>query len=152
MNPLICTIIVWGGMHYATPKWMEKQIPDWMWSEYEILIAPYGTSLSVIDPTIDYETTALIGFSAGGIDVLKNYDSRYAFIGLIDPSTRPSFLNGTYDNAAIVYNPSVWGTTNKSLRPMADRINATGGDAERVQLKHSDIPKYFFNKHFKQHD
>ena len=152
MNPLLCTIVIWCGMHYATPAWMKKQVPTWMWSRYEIFIVPYGTPLAVVDPDVDYQTTALVGFSAGGIDVLKNYDSRYAFVGLIDPSTRPSFLKGAYRNTAIVYNPSVWGNTNKSLVPMAERIKATGGNAERVQLSHSDIPKYFFNKHFKNYD
>jgi hypothetical protein len=83
MNSLLCTIIIWGGMHYATPKWMNQQIPEWMWGQYEIYIVPYGTPLSQIKKDIDPKTTGLIGFSAGGLDVLKNYSKDYAFIGLI---------------------------------------------------------------------
>jgi len=64
MNSALCTLIIWGGMYYATPDWMDKQIPEWMWSRYEIIIYPYGTPL-----TMDYDpkTTGLIGFSAGGL-------------------------------------------------------------------------------------
>lgn len=133
-------------MYYATPDWMDKQIPEWMWSRYEILIYPYSTPL----PTYyDPKTTALIGFSAGGLDVLKNYRKDYAFIGLIDPSTREKFVSVEYGaNTHMMYNHRNWGTSNKSLRNVAEQINKTGGDAKYVNLPHADIPKQFFNTYF----
>ncbi len=142
----ICTIIIWGGMHYANPNWMDKQIPAWMWLRYEIIIYPYSTPL-----TMDYDpkTTALIGFSAGGLDVLKNYKKEYAFIGLIDPSTREKFVTVNYgSNTHMLYNHNNWGGTNKSMRPVAEQINKTGGEAVYVNLPHKDIPKQFFNTYF----
>jgi hypothetical protein len=134
-------------MYYATPDWMDKQIPEWMWSRYEIIIYPYGTPL-----TIDHDpkTTGLIGFSAGGIDVLKNYKDEYAFIGLIDPSTRPVFIDQQYDSDVVmVYNYRNWGSINKSIVPVANKINSCGGIAVNLPMKHADIPSYFFKTYFK---
>lgn len=151
MNGLLCTIIIWGGMHYATPEWMEKQIPEWMWGRYEIFIAPYGTPLNEIRQNIDPKTTALIGFSAGGLDVLKNYRTDYAFIGLIDPSTRSKYASTTFSsNTFMVYDASNWGTINKSLEPVARQVIKTGGRANEISMEHSKIPKHFFDTHFKK--
>ena len=147
MNAL-CTLIIWGGMHYATPAWMEKQIPAWMWSRYEIHIAPYGTKLSSI-ANVDPKTTGLIGFSAGGLDVLRNYSQDYALVVLLDPSTRIDYAKTAYTtNTYMFYNQSNWGGTNKSMDEVANQINATGGKAVSMKLKHNEIPAYFFN-HFK---
>ncbi len=133
-------------MYYATPEWMDKQIPEWMWSRYEILIYSYNKPL----PTYyDPKTTALIGFSAGGLDVLKNYRKDYAFVGLIDPSTRDKYTAIEYGaNTHMMYNHRNWGKSNKSLRNVASQINKTGGDAKYVELPHKDIPKQFFNTYF----
>jgi hypothetical protein len=147
MNAL-CTLIIWGGMHYANPAWMEKQIPEWMWSRYEIYIAPYGTKLSSI-ANVNQQTTALIGFSAGGMDVLKNYSHEYALCVLLDPSTRSKYTLIEYGpNTLMFYNATNWGSMNKNLTAVAKRINETGGNAVSLDLQHADIPKYFFN-HFK---
>jgi hypothetical protein len=150
MNSLLCTIIIWGGMYYATPEWMSKQIPKCMWSEYEIYIVPYGTPLSSVKKDIDPKTTGLIGFSAGGLDVLKNYNKNYAFIGLIDPSTKQIHSKIDYgSNTFMVYNNKNWGSINPSLKKVSDQINNTGGKSTLVNLGHSSIPKYFFERHFK---
>lgn len=143
----LCTLIIWGGMHYATPDWMDKQIPEWMWSRYEIIIYPYGTPL----PTYyDPKTTGLIGFSAGGLDVLKNYKKDYAFIGLIDPSTREKFVNLDYGpNTYMMYNQKNWGTSNKFMTSVGNKINLCGGTAVSLPMKHKDIPAHFFNTYFK---
>jgi hypothetical protein len=151
MNSLLCTIIIWGGMHYATPEWMNKQIPEWMWGQYEIYIVPYGTPFSQIKKDIDPKTTGLIGFSAGGLDVLKNYSKDYAFIGLIDPSTRDVYTKIDYgSNTFMVYNDKNWGNINKTLTKVADQINNTGGKSALVSMEHSSIPKYFFEVHFRK--
>ncbi len=147
MNAL-CTIIIWGGMYYATPEWISKQIPEWMWSRYEIYIAPYGTKLSTI-ANVNPQTTALIGFSAGGMDVLKNYSHEYALCVLLDPSTRSKYALVEYGpNTLMFYNAANWGSINKNLTAVANRINETGGNAVSLNLQHADIPKYFFD-HFK---
>jgi hypothetical protein len=135
-------------MYYATPDWMGEQIPEWMWSRYEIIIYPYNTPL-----LIDYDpkTTALIGFSAGGLDVLKNYKKDYAFIGLIDPSTREKFTTIEYGaNTHMLYNHKNWGGSNKSLTKVAEQVNKSGGYAMCLNLPHKDIPREFFNKYFRK--
>ena len=150
MNSLLCTIIVWGGMHYATPEWMEKQIPEWMWGRYEIFIAPYGTPLNEIKADINPSTTALIGFSAGGLDVLKNYKKEYAFVGLIDPSTRDKYTKTDYGpNTFMVFDASNWGSINPTLESVARQVIKTGGKAAEINMDHSKIPKYFFETHFR---
>lgn len=137
-------------MHYATPEWMERQLPDWMFDKYEVIIVPYGTPITDIKSQINPSTTAIIGFSAGGIDVLKNYNKNYAFVGLIDPSTRGSYVNTEYGkNTYMMYNPKNWGGANKSLSPVGKRVAATGGTSVLLNMKHSDIPKYFFETYFK---
>jgi hypothetical protein len=46
------------------------------------------------------------------------------------------------------YNQTNWGGSNKSMDDVANQINATGGKAVSMKLKHNEIPAYFFN-HFK---
>jgi len=146
---LIKTIIIWCGMYYATPKWMEQQIPSHFKTQYELYIVPYGTPLNKIKPNIDPKTTALIGFSAGGLDVFKNYNPDYAFIGLIDPSTNPRYNQLKYtNNVHMLYDVSNWGNINKNLPIIANIIKKSGGDIEHINMEHSGIPKYFFIKYF----
>jgi hypothetical protein len=132
-------------MHYATPAWMKKQIPAWMWSRYEIHIVPYGTKLSSI-ADINPKTTALIGFSAGGLDVLRNYSQDYALVVLLDPTTKIHYASTDFsNNTYMFYNEANWGRTNRSMVEVADQINATGGRAESINLPHNKIPAYFFS-------
>ena len=146
---LIKTIIIWCGMYYATPQWMENQIPKHLRYQYEVHIVPYGTPLTKIKHKIDPKTTALIGFSAGGLDVCKNYSPDYAFIGLIDPSTKPSYNQLKYtSNVHMLYDVSNWGNINKNLPSAAKAITNGGGEAIHIDMGHSKIPKYFFQTYF----
>ena len=146
---LIKTIIIWCGMYYATPQWMEKQFPPHFKTQYELYIVPYGTPLSNIRSNLDPKTTALVGFSAGGLDVLKNYSPDYAFAGLIDPSTNPQYNQLKFNsNVHMVYDVSNWGNINKNLPTIANIIKKSGGDVEHIDMEHSGIPKYFFVKYF----
>lgn len=138
-------------MYYATPSWMNQQIPEWMWGKYEIYVVKYGTPLNQIKKDIDPKTTGLIGFSAGGLDVLKNYSKDYAFIGLIDPSTRDVYTKIDYEsNTFMVYNDKNWGNINKTLTKVANQISNTGGKAVLIRMEHSSMTKYFFETHFKK--
>jgi len=146
---LIKTIIIWCGMYYATPQWMEQQIPNHVKINYELYIIPYGTSLSNIKQNIDPKSTALIGFSAGGLDVFKNYSSDYAFIGLIDPTTNPRYNHLKYtNNIHMLYDISNWGNINKNLPTTVKSIIKGGGEVIHIDMSHSEIPKYFFIKYF----
>jgi hypothetical protein len=98
---------------------------------------------------VNPQTTALIGFSAGGMDVLKNYNQQYALCVLLDSSTRSKYALIEYGpNTLMFYNAANWGSINKNLTAVANRINETGGNAVSLDLQHADIPKYFFD-HFK---
>lgn len=147
---LIKTIIIWCGMYYATPQWMEKQIPEHLKStKYELYIVPYGTPLSNIKTKINPSITALIGFSAGGLDVFKYYSPDYAFIGLIDPSTSYRYNQLKYtNNVHMMYNISNWGNINKNLYVTADIVIKNGGEAIHLNMEHNKIPKYFFEIYF----
>ena len=97
------------------------------------------------------KNTSVIGFSAGGLNVQKAYNKNFKFIGLIDPSTRAENVKKDYgNNVKMFYNDANWGgyPQIKSVLPnLADAINKLGGDAEKVNLQHSKIPSYFFNKY-----
>ena len=148
MTP-IKTIIIWCGMYYVTPQWMNKQLPSYLKTQYEVYMVPYGTPLHKIKHNIDPRTTALIGFSAGGLDVFKNYSPDYAFIGLIDPSTKPHYNQLKYtNNVHMVYDVSNWGNINKNLPSAAKAVINGGGEAIHIDMGHSEIPKYFFIKYF----
>jgi len=146
---LIKTIIIWCGMYYATPQWMGKQLPPHFKAQYEVYMVPYGTPLTKIKHNIDPRTTALIGFSDGGIDVFKNYSPNYAFIGLIDPSTRAQYNQLKYtNNVHMLYDVSNWGNINKNLPNAAKAITNGGGEAIHIDMGHSEIPEYFFKTYF----
>jgi hypothetical protein len=145
MNTL-CTLIVWAGMHYATPQWVEAQIPAKWWSTYEIHIVKYGTPITQVLKDIDPKTTGLIGFSAGGLDVLANYRQDYALVVLLDPSTRDKYSKVDFGpNTLMYYNPVNWGGTNLSISRVAEKVKASGGYAELQKKPHADILKNFFN-------
>ncbi len=133
-------------MYYATPNWMQEQIPERVLNRYEIHFYKYGQPLTLQH---NPETTALIGFSAGGLDVLKNYQTNYALVALIDPTTQKKYADLNFGvNTVIVYNSKNWGKINQSLETVARKINACGGLVIKSELSHSEIPKHFFNNYF----
>jgi len=151
-------VIIFGGMYYANPEWMYKQIPSEGLYNNIVVIAPYTmsyeTAKSIFEPEIkQYKiaNTSVMGFSAGGLQVQKNYSPTWKVAGLIDPSTRAEYVNLPFSsNVKMVYNNSNWGgslagigTTQTKLEP---KIKEKNGYAEKVSLAHDKIPKYFFDK------
>ena len=131
-------------MYYATPQWCERQLPDHVKSTYKIYYLKWGTPIAQV-PSIDYKSTALIGFSAGGLDVLKNYNEDWKFVGLIDPTCRDKYKNLNFTkNTYMIYNDKNWGGKNKSLKIIANRINFCGGLAKKLDMDHGSQYKYFF--------
>lgn len=153
-------VIVFGGINYANPKWMLGETPKALLSKAIFVFAPYTMSYDTVSSKLNdfmsknkllIKNTSVIGFSAGGLNVQKAYNKNFKFIGLIDPSTRAENVKKDYgDNVKMVYNDANWGgyPQIKSVLPnLADAINKLGGDAEKVNLQHSKIPSYFFNKY-----
>lgn len=133
--------LIFGGMHYAKPKWMFEQLPDNIKNSKNIIIAPYTTSLSsVLDKFKDVKISSVSGFSAGGKQAFEAI-GRYSFIGLIDPSVPSSALSITnFGNSKMIYN-TTW--RKSSVEKVAKNM---GDDAIKVSSGHKDIPKEFFDK------
>lgn len=155
-------LYIFGGMDYANPKWMLEQTPKYLLSRSFIVFAPYTTKYSTVkssaekyfaDNNIDIneDKISLMGFSAGGLDVQENYNQNLKYAGLIDPSTRASYLDLPFSkNVIMVYNDRNWGAypSIQSTLPKLDNVvKEKGGIAERVSLQHSKIPAYFLSKY-----
>lgn len=153
-------VIVFGGISYANPDWIMKEVKKELLSKAIFVFAPYTMSYDAVSSKLNdfmaknkllIKDISVIGFSAGGLNVQKAYNKNFKFIGLIDPSTRAENVKKDYgDNVRMVYNDANWGgyPQIKSVLPnLASAINKLGGDAEKVNLQHSKIPSYFFNKY-----
>ena len=155
-------VIVFGGISYANPTWIMKEVEKEkeLLSKAIFVFAPYTMSYDTVSSRLNdfiaknkllIKDISVIGFSAGGLNVQKAYNKNFKFIGLIDPSTRAENVKKDYgNNVKMVYNDANWGgyPQIKSVLPnLADAINKLGGDAEKVNLQHSKIPSYFFNKY-----
>jgi len=150
---------VFGGMDYATPNWMYKQIPEELFLNKIFVIAPYTKSFSETKKTLEdflkknsfkANKISIAGFSAGALNVQDNYNKSYEFVGLIDPSNRVSHLNINFGkNVYMFYNPNNWGyypRIKSDMVKIAQNIKNSGGYTELVSLSHPNIPKYFFEK------
>jgi len=152
-------IYVFGGIDYANPKWMLSKTPMDILAKSIVAFVPYTVPFTNANAEVSKyldknkiktKSQSIIGFSAGGLNVQRAMNNNFKFIGLIDPSTRSEYLNLPFgNNIFMVYNDSNWGgyPSIKSVLPKLDeKINSSGGIAERVKLRHADIPNYFFDK------
>ena len=149
-------VFLWGGLHYANPKWMLSQIPDTILNKYTFVIVPYNTSLSSVKSSYKAEfnkdvkekNLMIVGFSAGAKIPQKVYDSKYKLIGLIDPSTNNKLSNKSYgENTVLLYNLSNWTgypSAMKDLPKLKDNVVSSGGKAVEMNKSHKHFVKYFF--------
>lgn len=154
-------LYVFGGMYYANPDWMLKQVPKYLLSRAFIVFAPYTTSFNSVKSRaekyiadnniqINNDKVSIMGFSAGGLNVQNSYDKKYKVVGLIDPSTRENFLYLPFGNNVIMtYNDANWGYPNikATLPKLSNVVSGVGGVGEKVNIGHSKIPSYFFQKY-----
>jgi len=158
-------IFVWGGISYANPEWMKEQIPEDLFYGNIIIITPYSIKWNTLKGIYNeflsqnhlknsINKTSMIGFSAGGKEVYENYNKKLKFVGLIDPSTKNSYLSIPFKkNTYMIYNDANWsGYSNiqKALPVIANVITTGGGHVEKVNLSHKAIPEYFFIKYYKK--
>ena len=79
--------VVFGGINYATPEWMMKQVPKDLLDKKTFAFAPYTSNIkSVEEQLLGKQIKSVVGFSAGGHKVWP-LCGKYEFVGLIDPST-----------------------------------------------------------------
>ena len=150
-------IYVFGGMAYADKEWMKEQMSKSYFLNNIVVLSNYTDSFSnakselndfMSQNDITADKVSLIGFSAGGLNVLANYSKYYKFVGLIDPSNKPEHLNINFGkNAYMVYNQSNWGSypnIQANLPKLAKKVAAADGYANETSMSHKSIPKYFF--------
>jgi hypothetical protein len=152
-------VYIFGGMAYATPKWMFDKTPKSILLNNVVIFAPYTSTFTstqnklkeIIEPKgIQVEKISMLGFSAGALNILSKFSNNIKFFGLIDPSNKVEYLNLNFGkNTYMVYNESNWGAyprIKKDMLVMANNINGKGGFTESVKLSHEKIPNYFMNK------
>jgi hypothetical protein len=111
--------LVFGGMYYATPSWMEDKVSVTFKSNKVFVFADSWKSniklagaIKFISETFaGYNITSVSGFSLGGYQAWEAARERkYNFVGLIDPSTSASDAKGAYKspNVIMVYRPNNW--------------------------------------------
>jgi len=150
-------LVIFGGMAYANPEWMLKQLSEDYFEKAILLVVPYtetySTALNFAETKIaenDYKIKdkSIMGFSAGGYDVQENFSSEFRFIGLIDPSLKSKYIDLPFDKRVyMLYNYKNWGAypSIQSLQPQfAEKINDSGGKAVLTNLAHDKIPQQFF--------
>jgi len=159
-------IIVFGGLHYATPNWMltqmNKQTPDLLLSNIVIFL-PYSYSQAQTMDTIakssegrKINSMSIIGFSKGGENVvnLKN-TRRWRFVGLIDPAIGWNFDSKTWGKETrMTYGSSammkIYESNGSRYTNLSNLIHKGGGKSERTVTDHKLAPEQFFKRFEKQ--
>lgn len=156
-------LVIFGGLSYANPEWMYKQIPENILSQNFIVIAPYNLNYLAIKNDIDsfakdnnfsISSKSIFGFSAGGLQVEKALSAEnWKVVGLIDPSIKPEYASLPYGkNVYLLMNIYNWAGTYKSFdykkaySQMKDSIIRGGGYVEDRKMVHADFPKTFFKQ------
>lgn len=96
----------------------------------------------------------IMGYSAGGYSVFNNYDKKFKFVGLIDPSlsSETNTENRKYDkNVAMIWGSSgMIGISNWGVRypKVNDKIKDDGGFSQKINdLDHGKAIQIWFDKY-----
>ena len=150
-------LLVFGGINYATPEWMESQIPLEIIDNNTMLIKAYNTNIEeVIDELneLEYNSLQVVGFSAGGRNVFKIAKIKKPdFIGLIDPTVPKNWsLEGFPTNSTLFFNSNNWDSypeiKERQLELKQEMLNS-GMTVVEEELSHKIFPKEFFNIYIK---
>lgn len=144
------TVVV-GGQSYATKEWMKSQ---WVGSGLpteNVVFIDYTEETKFKNLIKSGNVNKIVGFSAGGVLVWDEVDneSKYDFIGLIDPTTPNSHPKSFNKNKVVVWaNPDTWvggpniTRTKKNLEKLIE-----GGLATKKSTSHDKMPSEFFNSY-----
>ena len=154
IHPDSTTIVFWGGLNYATPKWLVSQTPKKKFSKYNFVFLSYFTTLETAKKVYfnklgnKLNPKILIGFSRGGLMAQKYYSPKYKLVGYIDPVLKSNFENKLYSNVVFIYNPYTWNKKySKTLMSYGKIIGRRNGLFIIHYLDHIDFPTYFFKQH-----
>lgn len=155
-------VVVYGGLHYATPKWMLEQVskntPELLFSNIFVFV-PYSVSLETTESIIrkalagkQAKAYSLIGFSKGGENVVlsKNY-RKWRFVGLIDPSIGWNYVNRSWGKEThFTYGSKemmdIYEKNGGRYSKLKAIVKKGGGHAEKSVTNHKTAPANFFTQ------
>ena len=150
-------LVVFGGIRYATAKFMLTQIPDRIKKNRIIIAKEYNTNINeVIDELneIEYTTLEVTGFSAGGYNVFKLAKKvDVDFLGLIDPAIPADWsLEGfpSGHNSVLFFNNDNWGGypgIKERQMELSLKMQFKGMDVVEENIGHEYFPLRFFTKY-----
>ena len=150
-------LVVFGGIDYATPEWMLKQIPETIKDSRTIIVKSHNSDIQeVIDELneINYNTLEVVGFSAGGkrvFELAKKIEIH--LLGLIDPSVPKDWKSGLdkfppgedsilfFDNS----NWNAWKEIQGLQKDLKEAMEEKEMKVDEVDLNHDEFPKKFFD-------
>lgn len=165
-QPIESIFLIYGGLSYATPTWMQTQVKS-SYPELEkrlnVVYAPYNLDFKNVESQIkskwgqNANIRAIAGFSAGGKTVLNATTRDFDFIGLIDPSLLPN--NSDYGNKKFSKSTyMLWGSPGmiqifggdvrgvERYEYLSSLVQKSGGLAERYTKDHNWFVGEFFKR------
>jgi hypothetical protein len=140
--------VIFGGVAYATPKWMLSQIPQEIKDKKTILVLPFTSDITQAKRILGKTSIkSVLGFSQGGLKAWPA-SGEYEFVGLIDPTTKEDSLRYHINDKRVhmIYNPSGWGFPEVvKCQKMAAKIML--GNAVLLNIGHSEMPAEFFRRY-----
>ena len=151
-------LVVFGGIQYATAKFMLSQIPNTIKNNRIIIAKEYNSDITeVIDELneIEYARLEVTGFSAGGYNVFKLAKKvDIDFLGLIDPAVPTDWsLDGfpSGDNSILFFNNDNWGGPYIDIKErqikLAKEMEDKGMKVVEEDLNHAYFPTKFFEEY-----
>lgn len=142
--------VIFGGVGYATPKWMLEQVPKELQYRKTIVLLPYTSTIDHAKKILGKtQIKSVLGFSAGGHKVWPLCGD-YQFVGLIDPSTKKEYIDSYFINdkrVFMMYRPENWGGRLAYIGQEQKRAaKLMGANAILVSIGHSQIPAEFFRR------
>jgi len=139
--------IIFGGIDYATPKWMLSQVPQGLKYRKTILVLPYTSNIDEAKRILSKTPIkSVLGFSAGGYKTWPA-SGEYEFVGLIDPTTKKDSLRYHINDKRVhmIYNPKNWGFP-EVVKCQKKAANLMLGNALLLDIDHREMPKEFFRR------
>ena len=140
--------VVFGGVEYATPKWMLSQMPQELKDKKTILVLPYTSDMTQAKRILGKTSIkSVLGFSQGGLKAWSA-SGEYEFVGLIDPTTKEDSLKYHINDKRVhmIYNPSGWSGFPEVVKCQKRAAKIMLGNAILLNIGHSKMPAEFFRR------
>ena len=141
--------VVFGGVKYATPKWMLSQMPQELKDKKTILVLPYTSDMTQAKRILGKTSIkSVLGFSQGGLKAWSA-SGEYEFVGLIDPTTKEDSLKYHINDKRVhmIYNPSGWSGFPEVVKCQKRAAKIMLGNAILLNMGHSEMPAEFFRRY-----